>query len=141
MKTERISLEKKLKTLETNTNFTENSAYTEIKEKLDKIYQAKTNGIRIRSKCDWYKHGKKSSKILINLEKPYAVQNQIPKVFTDNKVVNDQKDINNNLHLFYKNLSREKQHLLEKDMNQYLSAVANFLNCQITILWNVKNVS
>ena len=141
MKTERISLEKKLKTLETNTNFTENSAYTEIKEKLDKIYQAKTNGIRIRSKCDLYKHGEKSSKILINLEKSYAVQNQIPKVFIDNKVENDQKDINNNLHLFYKNLFREKQHLLEKDTNQYLNAIANFLSCQITILWNVKNVS
>ena len=64
MKTERISLEKKLKTLETNTNFTENSAYTEIKEKLDKIYQAKTNGIRIRSKCDWYKHGEKTLTII-----------------------------------------------------------------------------
>ena len=35
MKTERISLEKKFKTLETNTNFTENSVYAEIKEKLN----------------------------------------------------------------------------------------------------------
>ena len=51
------------------------------------------------------------------------------------------KDINNNLHLFYKNLFREKQHLLEKDMNQYLNPIANFLNCQINNLWNVKNVS
>ena len=32
----------------------------------DKIYQEKTNGIRIRSKCDWYEHGEKSSKFCLN---------------------------------------------------------------------------
>ena len=61
-------------------------------QKLKKnLIKAKTNGIRIRSKRDWYKHGEKFSKIFINLEKSHAVQNQIRKIFIDNKVVNDQK--------------------------------------------------
>ena len=50
---------------------------------IDKIYQEKTNGIRIRSKCNWYEHGEKSSKFFLNLEKSCAVQNQIRNVLID----------------------------------------------------------
>ena len=50
--------------------------YVETNEKLDKIYQEKTNGIRIRSKYNWYKHGEKSSKFFLNLEKSRVVQNK-----------------------------------------------------------------
>ena len=64
MKTERTYLENNLKTLETSTIFFDNPEYTETNEKLDKIYLEKTNGIRLRSKCDWYEHGEKSSKFL-----------------------------------------------------------------------------
>ena len=49
-KTERTYLENKLKTLETRSNFADKPEYTETSEKLDKIYQGKTNDIRIRSK-------------------------------------------------------------------------------------------
>ena len=49
-KTERKYLENKLKTLNTRPYFLENPEYTETNEKLDKIYQEKINGIRIRSK-------------------------------------------------------------------------------------------
>ena len=66
MKTERTYLENKLKTLGTSINFVDNSELTKTNEKLDKIYQEKANGIRIRSKCDWYKHGEKSSKFFLN---------------------------------------------------------------------------
>ena len=51
----------------------DNPEYTKTNEKLDKIYQEKLNGIRIRSKCSWYEHGEKSSKIFLNLEKSHAV--------------------------------------------------------------------
>ena len=57
-KTERTDLENELKTLESSTNFVDTPEYTETNEKLDKIYQEKANGIRIRSKCDWYEHKK-----------------------------------------------------------------------------------
>ena len=56
--TERTYLENKLKTLETSSNFVDHPEYTETNEKLIKIYQEKTNGIRIRNKCNWYKSRK-----------------------------------------------------------------------------------
>ena len=49
-KIERTCLENKLKTLESRPNFVNSPEYTETNEKLDKIYQEKANGIRIRSK-------------------------------------------------------------------------------------------
>ena len=55
-----MHLENKLKTLENRPDFIDSPEYTETNEKLDKIYQEKINGIRIRSKCNWYKHGGKS---------------------------------------------------------------------------------
>ena len=68
-KTERTYLENKFKTLETRPDFVDNPEYTETNEKLDKIYQEKINGIRIRSKCNWYEHGEKSSNIFSKLRK------------------------------------------------------------------------
>ena len=47
-KIERTYLENKLKTLETRPNFADNPEYTETNEKLSKIYQKNTNGIRTR---------------------------------------------------------------------------------------------
>ena len=53
-------LEKKLKKLEKNlTNFQTNEYYLEWKQKLQNIYNKKVNGLRIRSKCNWYDNGGK----------------------------------------------------------------------------------
>ena len=50
-------LEKELNRLEKNlTNFQTNQYYLECKQKLQNIYTKKANGIRIRSKCNWYKN-------------------------------------------------------------------------------------
>ena len=55
-------------------NFQADEYYLECKKKLQKIYTKKVNGIRIRSKCNWYENGEKSSKFFLNLEKePKAV--------------------------------------------------------------------
>ena len=50
-------LENKLKKLENNTNYIENSEYVDCRNKLDKICEQKINGMKIRSKCDWYEYG------------------------------------------------------------------------------------
>ena len=125
-KIERTYLENKLKTLENSPSFVNNPEYIETNEKLDKIYQEKANGIRIRSKCNWYKHGEKSSKFFLNLEKSRAVQNQIRNVLIDNIEINNQKDINKELYLYYKNLFNKRQHLSEHDINNFLNTVSNF---------------
>ena len=68
-KKENMFLENKLKKLENNTNYIENLEYIDCRNKLDKIYEQKINGIRIRSKCDWYEYGEKSSKFFLILKK------------------------------------------------------------------------
>ena len=43
------------------------SKYNAIKNELDAIYDHITEGIRIRSKCNWYEHSEKSAKSFLNL--------------------------------------------------------------------------
>ena len=119
-------MENKLKTLENKPSFVYNPEYIETNEKLDNIYQEKANGIRIRSKCDWYEHEEKSSKFFLNLEISRAVQNQIRNILKDNIEINNQKDINKELYLYYKNLFNERQHLSEHDINNFLNGVSKF---------------
>ena len=49
------------------------------------IYDQIAEGIRIRSKYDWYEHGEKSTKYFLNLEKNRGNQNQIRKLIIDEK--------------------------------------------------------
>ena len=63
------SLEEKVKHFESSvTNYHNDLQYIEYKERLNTIYSKKINGIRIRSKCDWYESGEKSTKFFLNLE-------------------------------------------------------------------------
>ena len=76
-KKEKMFLENKLKKLENNTNYIENLEPIDCRNKLDKIYGQKINGIRIRSKYDWNEYGEKYSKFFRNLEKIRARQSTI----------------------------------------------------------------
>ena len=60
-----------------------------IKDKLNAIYDHISEGIRVRSKSDWYEHGKKLKKKL-NLEKQRGAQNTIKKLIIDDTEVTDQ---------------------------------------------------
>ena len=42
---------------------------------MDAISDDITKGVRIRSKCDWYEHSKKSAEIFLNLGKQQGAQN------------------------------------------------------------------
>ena len=67
-------LENKLKLHEQNLKCIENEDYLRCKLKLEEIYKIEANGVKIRSKCDWYEYGEKSSKFFLNLEKNRFVQ-------------------------------------------------------------------
>ena len=62
-------LQIKLKLYEQNWKCFENEYYLRYKLRLEEIYEITANGVKIRSKCDWYEYGEKSSKFFINLEK------------------------------------------------------------------------
>ena len=54
---QRTKLENQLKKLERNVNVDDNlSKYSSAKNALELIYDHIPEGIRIRSKCDWYEH-------------------------------------------------------------------------------------
>ena len=74
--TKTIILEQKLKQLEGNAKFNFDDHYLECKSNLEQIYQEKTNEIKLRNKCDWYKFSEKSS-FFLNLEKQHTLQNQV----------------------------------------------------------------
>ena len=79
-------LENKLKELEVNLNTEDNvQSYNIYQKEFDSIYDHIAEGIRIRSKCDWYEHGEKSTKFFLNLEKKCGNQNQICKLIIDEK--------------------------------------------------------
>ena len=66
------------KTFEGNlTNNEGNEDYLKSKRDLNYIYDQKIEGIKIRTNCNWYEDGEKSSEFFLNLEKNRAIQNQI----------------------------------------------------------------
>ena len=67
----------------------------------------------------WYEQVEKSSIFFLNLEKARAVQNQIRNILPGNVEVNNEKNINNELYLYYKNFFNERQHLYEHHINNF----------------------
>ena len=66
----KLNLEKKLKLLKRKLNCNEaKDEYSVCKENLNVIYDEIANGIKIRSRCNWYEFGEKSNKFFLNLEK------------------------------------------------------------------------
>ena len=42
-------------------NYVDNIGYKVLRQQLDAIYKEKANGVKIRSKCNWYELGEKST--------------------------------------------------------------------------------
>ena len=118
-KKEKMFLDNKLKKLENSTNYIENLEYIDCRNKLDKIYEQKINGIRIRSKCDWYEHGEKSSKFFLNLEKTRSTQSTIRNITKDKKNLTCHKKINQELFDFYKYLFSENLNVSKNEIMQF----------------------
>ena len=81
-------LESELKELQGNLNTEDNiHRYNRYQEELDSIYDHITERIKIRSKCEWYERGEKSTKFFLNLEEKRGNQNQIRKLIFDKKEI------------------------------------------------------
>ena len=70
LRLERVLLEKKLKNLESDMNIHEE--YNDCKTQLEQIYKVKANGIKIRSKCEFWNEVKVP--LLLATEKAYLVK-------------------------------------------------------------------
>ena len=122
---EKNSLEETLKYMEENTeDFQTNSQYLECQSKLNLIYEKKVNGIKVRSKCNWYESGEKSSKFFLNLEKHHAIQSQLRKVTVNEKEIISPEDINNEIYNFFKNLFTEKILTSKEKVDTFLNKMS-----------------
>ena len=112
-------LEGKLKELEQNLNCDENlEQYGIYKNELNDIYNDISNGIKIRSKCDWYEFGEKSNKFFLNLE---ATQSVVRKVISNEQEITDISKINDHILQFYQDLFKEKQSTSENRFSSLLN--------------------
>ena len=118
------SLEIELKHLETDLkNYQTSQKYLDCKSKLDEIYSKKADGVRIRSKTDWYKSGEKSNKFFLNLEKTRASQGLIRALVKNEKEINDPIEINTEIQLFYKKLLTENLSISKENVITLLESL------------------
>ena len=106
------ALENKLKELEENPDCIFDRNYLEYKK--NAIHEEKTNGVKIRSKCELYEFGGKSSGFFLNLEKQHALLDQVRTLLWSEKEVTVKDKINQELECFNKNLFSEKFPFLRK---------------------------
>ena len=62
----------------------------------------KTEGAKIRSKCEWYQHAEILTKFFLNLEKLKATDKTIRHSIDDDKDITGPKEINACICIFYK---------------------------------------
>ena len=115
-------LENELKNLEQNLSNEEMlHKYSTYQNEINEIYEDISNGIKIRSKCEWYEFGEKSNKFFLNLEKSRAKQNTLRKLnFKDNET-DDLSLINSEIYKFYKKLFQKNENVKEASMCKLLS--------------------
>ena len=102
-------MENQLKILEKCLDKDDNlSKYNAIKNELDAIYDHITEGIRIRSKCEWYEHSEKSTKSFLNLEKQRGAKNTIKKLIVVDQEIIDQTHILEYVREFYETLFKNE---------------------------------
>ena len=116
----KTNLENQLKKLEGKLDEDNLSKYDSVKNELDEIYDHIAEGIRIRSKCDWYEHGKKSTKFFLNLEKQGGSQNTIKKLAIDDKEMTEQVHILEHIREFYETLLKMPEQKTKIEMKIFL---------------------
>ena len=99
------------------------SKYDSVKNELDEIYDHIAEGIRIRSKCDRYEHGEKSTKFFLNLEKQGGSQNTIKKLVIDDKETTEQTHILEHIREFYETLFKTREQKTKIEMEKFFSDV------------------
>ena len=93
------------------------------KEQLEEIYDDITEGIKVKSKCQWYEEGKNSTKFFLNLEKTKATQGTVKKLEKNNKEIDNPVEINKKLERFFENLFKRKLRKMKHAYNEFLGDI------------------
>ena len=94
---------------ENNPNDSNRSRLNEIKEKLELLYEEKTNGIIVRARARWHEHGERSTtEYFLNLEKRNHVKKHIRNLSISGVITTDPYRILSEQKKFYQNLYQTK---------------------------------
>ena len=79
--------------------------YKKAKQEIEDFHNEKIKGYVLRSKCQWYEEGEKSTKFFLGLEKKRAINGTIDTLIRDNnEEITDYKEVLTEIKNFYKNL-------------------------------------
>ena len=92
-------------------------------KELESIYDHIAEGIRIRSKCDWYEHGEKPTKFFLNLEKKSGNQNHIRKLIIDEKQIDGNIEILKKTENFYETLFKTQSFKNVSEIENFLCGI------------------
>ena len=120
---QRKELDATLKLFKKNLSTEENQwPYYKSKQDLEKIYDNIAEGIRIRSRYQWYEEGEKSSKCFLNLEKINGMQSQIRKIIVNNQ------EVRNEMRNFYESLFKKADSKCPSQINDFFFIRFSFQN-------------
>ena len=121
---QREELETTLKLLEKNLSTEESQClYVKCKQDLEEIYDDIAEGIWIRSRCQWYKEGEKSSKFFLNREKSNGTQSQTRKIIVNDQEITNPHKILNKIRNFYESLFEKRDSKPSSQINDFLNKV------------------
>ena len=93
-----------------------------VKSELEALYDKKVEGIIIRSRARWHKHGEKNSKYFLNLEKRNNIKKHIWKLFVSGAISTDPFEILNTERRFYEKLySKQNTNVNSEEANSFLN--------------------
>ena len=95
--------------------------YNSFKDELNDIYEEISNGIKTRSRCNWYEPGEKSNKYFLNLEKSRACKNILRKICSETQEITDLTKIKPAIFDFNANLFKEKLKTNIESLNNFLN--------------------
>ena len=80
-----------------------------LRERIEKLYEEKVEGIIVRSRARWHEHGEKKSKYFFNLEKRNHIKKHIRKLHMSGLITTDPFEILDAGKTFYENLYKSKR--------------------------------
>ena len=78
--------------------------HNQCKTQLQKIFENISEGIRVKSRCQWYEEGGKSTKFFLNQEKLHGLQGKVRKVIVNSKEITSNSEIRKELRNYHKAL-------------------------------------
>ena len=86
-----------------------------LKERTEKYYEEKVEGIIVRSRARWHEHAERNSKYFLNLEKRTHIRKHIRKLYRSGVITTDPFEILETEKQFYENLYKSRRTCLQQN--------------------------